>query len=151
MSTDLASTSTTPNFVWFGADGCNNMEGGCHPLLQFADQLCCHQYDVPEGDKFIRNQVATIFNSAAWKTQRSVIYITWDEDYDNAALGIDNQGNNVPMIVIPSPHSGMRQGAFTTNSYYTHYSLLRTIEASLGLPPLTNNDKFAAPMNPFWP
>ena len=31
-----------------------------------------------------------------------------------------------------------------------HYSLLRTIEDSLGLPPLTNNDRFAQPMNEYW-
>ena len=33
----------------------------------------------------------------------------------------------------------------------THYSLLRTIEDSLGLPPLTENDEFAQPMNGYWP
>ena len=27
---------------------------------------------------------------------------------------------------------------------------LRTIENSLGLPPLTNNDRFAQPMNEYW-
>ena len=46
--------------------------------------------------------------------------------------------------------SGMREGAFVADDYYNHYSLLRTIEDSLGLPPLTNNDKYAQPMNEFW-
>ena len=55
------------------------------------------------------------------------------------------------MIVIPSPNSGMVQGNFVVNDYANHYSLLRTIEDSLGLPPLTENDEFAQPMNGFWP
>ena len=42
------------------------------------------------------------------------------------------------MIVIPSPGavaSGMRAGPFVAIGYYNHYSLLRTIEDALGLPP----------------
>ena len=35
--------------------------------------------------------------------------------------------------------------------YDNHYSLLRTIEDSLGLPPLTDNDRFATSMNGYWP
>jgi hypothetical protein len=68
-------------------------------------------------------------------------------------LGIDNQGNHVPMIVIPSPGavaSGMRGGPFVADDYYNHYSLQRTIEDALGLPPLTDNDEYAQPMNQFW-
>ena len=44
----------------------------------------------------------------------------------------------------------MRAGAFVADDHYNHYSLQRTIEESLGLPPLTNNDKYAQPMNEFW-
>ena len=44
----------------------------------------------------------------------------------------------------------MRAGGFTANNHYNHYSLLRMIEDSLGLPSLTNNDAYAAPMNEFW-
>ena len=57
------------------------------------------------------------------------------------------------MVVIPSPGavaSGMREGHFIADDYNNHYSLLRTIEDSLGLPPLTNNDRFAQPMNEYW-
>jgi len=63
------------------------------------------------------------------------------------------------MIVIPSPGAaydrdtnptGMRAGAFVADDYYNHYSLQRTIEDSLGVAPLTNNDKYAQPMNEFW-
>jgi hypothetical protein len=44
----------------------------------------------------------------------------------------------------------MRQGRLVAAKYNNHYSLLRTIEDSLQLPRLTNNDKFAQPMNEYW-
>jgi hypothetical protein len=57
------------------------------------------------------------------------------------------------MVVIPSPGAvaaGMADGPFIADDHYNHYSLQRTIEESLGLDPLTNNDKYAQPMNEFW-
>ena len=44
----------------------------------------------------------------------------------------------------------MRSGAFVAPDYYNHYGLQRTIELALGLGTLTNNDKYAQPMNEFW-
>ena len=95
-------------------------------------------------------------NSAAWQdpTQRSAIFVTFDEDYNNISLGVGNEGNHVVTIVIPSQgavNAGMRCGHFLVDGHHNHYSLLRTIELALsGLPPLTNNDKFAYPMNEYW-
>ena len=95
-------------------------------------------------------------NSAVWNdtSQKSAIFITFDEDYNNLSLGIGNQGNHIPMIVIPSPgavqNGGMVSGHFEVDDYNNHYSLQRTIEDALGLSPLTNNDRFAEPMNGYW-
>lgn len=150
MTTDLASTATTPNYVWFAADECHNQEG-CNDFRFAVSQLARHQYNIPSGDEFLAATLPTILNSPAFQTQRSAIFITWDEDYNNLYLGNGNEGNHVPMIVIPSPNSGMRQGHFVAVNSNNHYSLLRTIENSLGLLPLTNNDKFAQPMNEYWP
>ena len=71
--------------------------------------------------------------------------------FNNLSLTLGNEGNHIPMIVIPSPSSGMRQGHLVSTSHNNHYSLLRTIEDSLQLPRLTNNDKYAQPMNEYWP
>jgi hypothetical protein len=150
MATDLASPSSTPNYVWWAADENHNMEGPIN--LQFIlSLLTTHQYNIKAGDQFLADTLPTILNSPAFLTQRSAIFITWDEDYDNLSLGIGNEGNHVPMIVIPSPNSGMRQGHLVAGNYNNHYSLLRTIEDSLVLPRLTNNDRFAQPMNDYWP
>jgi hypothetical protein len=158
MAPDLASSVTTPNFAWIAADDANNMEGPASGsgLDQWRlSQLTNHQYNVKAGDEFLQQTLPIIMNSAAWQdpTQKSVIFLTWDEDNNNLSLGIDNQGNHVPMIVIPSPGavaSGMRGGPFVADDYYNHYSLQRTIEDALGLPPLTDNDEYAQPMKQFW-
>lgn len=149
MATDLASTATTPNYVWFAADENHNMEGPVN-IAFILSLLTNHQYNIKAGDQFLADTLPTILNSPAFQTQRSAIFIAWDEDYDNLSLGIGNEGNHVPMIVIPSPNSGMRQGHIVATNYNSHYSLLRTIEDSLQLPRLTNNDKYAQPMNEYW-
>jgi hypothetical protein len=149
MATDLATPATTPNYVWWAADEDHNMEGPVN--IEFIiSLLTTHQYNIKSGDQFLAATLPTILNSPAFQTQRSAIFITWDEDYNNLSLGIGNEGNHVPMIVIPSPNSGMRQGHIVAANYNNHYSLLRTIEDSLQLPRLTNNDKFAQPMNEYW-
>jgi hypothetical protein len=159
MATDLNSAATTPNFAWFAANEANNMEGPLSfpfGLLQFAlTQVTNHQYNVKAGDAFLQQEIPTIMNSPVWQdpTQKSAIFITFDEDNNNLSLGFGNEGNNVPMIVIPSPGAvaaGMRSGHFVAVDYNNHYSLLRTIDDSLGLPPLTNNDRYAEPMNDYW-
>jgi len=150
MATDLASTSTTPNYAWFAADEDHNMEGPIN-IAFILSLLTNHQYNIKAGDQFLADTLPTILDSPAFQTQRSAIFITWDEDYDNLSLGIGNEGNHVPMIVIPSPNSGMRQGHIVAVNYNNHYSLLRTIEDALQLPRLTNNDRFAQPMNEYWP
>ena len=160
LQQDLASPATAPNFVWFAADDATNMEGPTDTLvgiIQWAvSQLTDHQYNVAAGDAWLQETLPIIVNSPVWldPTQKSAIFLTFDEDYNNLSLGIGNEGNHIVTIVIPSPGAvaaGMRVGVFVADDYYNHYSLQRTIEEALGLPPLTNNDRYAQPMNEFWP
>ncbi len=124
MQADLASTATTPNFAWVGADDCDDMEG-------------C---GIRAGDRFLARTLGSILVSPAWRTQRSLAIITFDEDaYDH-----EHPPQLVPTIVLGS--TGVRAG-FVSHVRYTHYSLLRTIEAALGLPTLTKNDRYAQPLN----
>ena len=164
MATDLATPGTTPNFVWFAAGEDANGEGPIDSVsgkLRYAASFLkaalglssgAH-YNLAAADDFLQTTVPTIMNSPAWKTQRSALVITWDEDFSNTSLGAGNEGNHVATVVIPSPGAvtaGMRPGHFTATNHYDHYSLLTTIEQALGLPALTNNDKYAQPMNEFW-
>jgi hypothetical protein len=123
--TDLQSSSTTPNFVWFEPNSCGSM----------------HNCSVATGDAWMRDNLPHIFNSPAWTQQRSLLVITFDED-DSA------HGQLIPTIIAGSPGT-VRPGARSSNRY-THYNVLRTIESALGLARLTQNDQFASPINDIW-
>lgn len=154
------------NFVWVAADDETNMEGPTSGLgvVPWAisqilpPALGGHQYNVAAGDVWLQDTIGVIFNSASWQdpNQRSAIFLTFDEDYNNLSTGNGNQGNHVVTVVIPSPGAvgttagTMKGGGFIVDDHYNHYSLMRTVEEALGLPPLTNNDKYAVPMNGFW-
>jgi hypothetical protein len=165
LSTNLQDPNTFPEFTWIAADEAHNMEGPVNTLgglAQFiATQFTDHQYNVAAGDQFLQQEVSAIENSPTWTdpTQKDAIIITWDEDNNNLSLGFGNEGNNVPMIVIPNQDAvtsgGMQSGHFVTDAYYNQYSLMATIEDALRattgtLLPLTANDMYAPPMNAFW-
>ncbi|HEY7430511.1 MAG TPA: alkaline phosphatase family protein [Streptosporangiaceae bacterium] len=124
LRADLASARRTPSFAWLGANDCTDMEG-------------C---GIKAGDEFLARELGAIMRSPAWRAQRSLAIITFDED------GFDRErpAQRVPTVILGS--SGVRAG-FVSHVRYTHYSLLATIEAALGLPTLTRNDRYARPVN----
>jgi hypothetical protein len=166
LSTDLQNPSSFPEFTWIAADEDHNGEGPIDSLQgigqflysQFTDQ----QYNVAAADQFVQQEVSAIESSPTWNAdgEKDAIIITFDEDNNNLSLGFGNEGNNVPMIIIPnggaeSGANGMESGPFTTDAYANEYSLMATIEDALRttpgtLPPLTDNDMYAPPMNAFW-
>ena len=124
MQTDLARAATTPAFAWVSPDDCSDMEG-------------C---GIAAGDSFLRTELGAIMRSPAWRTQRSLAIITFDED------GADHQRQAQRVATVMIGSAGVRQG-YVSRVRYTHYSLLRTIEAALGLGTMTANDRFAQPVN----
>jgi hypothetical protein len=124
LSGDLAHASTTPSFAWVAPDDCSDMEG-------------C---GIAAGDAFLRTELTAIMNSPAWRTQRSLAIITFDEDDTDG----QQPAQRVPTLVLAS--SGVRPGV-TDSTRYTHYSMLRTVEAALGLGTLTANDRYAPAFN----
>jgi len=124
LTTDLARPSTTPNFAWISPDDCSDMEG-------------C---GIAAGDAFLKAELTAILNSPAWRTQRSLAIITFDEDNTD----FQHPAQRIPTIILGS--RGVRQG-YVSSARYTHYSLLRTTEAALGLRTLTANDRYAQPVN----
>ena len=160
MAIDLQSAETAPNFAWFAANEDFNGEGPIDfpiGMLNFVlGQLSpAHQYNVQALDQFLSETVPVIMNSPVWNdpTLKTAVVVTFDEDNNNLSLGIGNEGNHIVTVVIPSPGAiagGMRPGSYTATNHYNHYSLLRMIEDSLGLPYLTTNDQYASPMNEFW-
>ena len=115
LSTDLA--GDTPRFSWITPDRCHDT----------------HDCDVSVGDDWLRQHVAQITASAAWKSG-GVLFITWDED-DNTG------GDNQVLTLVIQP--GVAHRASSTQ--YTHYSLLATIEDLLGVKRLGSSAQ-ATPM-----
>ena len=122
---DLKSAATTPTYAWLSPDDCSDMES-CGTTA---------------GDTFLKHDImAPLLASPAWKTQRTLLIVAWDED-DFTPV------QHIPGIFVAS--TGVKNG-FTSPVLYTHYSILRTIELALGLPTLTNNDKYATFVNDVW-
>jgi YVTN family beta-propeller protein len=124
MASDLSRPETTPNFSWVGVNDCDDMEG-------------C---GIRAGDRFLAKELGEIMDSPAWQAQRSLAIITFDED----AVDHQQPAQRIPTLILAS--TGVRHG-YVSKVRYTHYSLLRTIEAALGLKTLTRNDRFAQPVN----
>ena len=82
------------------------------------------------GDLTLRNIVNAIHASPAWKRGKNAIVVVWDENDYSFAPNV----NQVPAIVDTNyGPKGMKSANF-----YTHFSLLRTLEGGLGLPCLNH-------------
>src|SRR5579875_784544 len=87
--------------------------------------LCddAHDCSTATGDRWLAAWVAAIVRSPAYRAGSTVLFIVYDER---------ERGDHVPAIVVsPSTRPGTRSA-----TYFDHYSLLRTTEDLLGVPPL---------------
>jgi hypothetical protein len=82
------------------------------------------------GDLTLKNIVSAIHNSPAWKKGRNAIVVLWDENDYSFVPNV----NKVLIIVDTNygPH-----GRKSTR-FFTHFSLLRTLEGALDLPCLNH-------------
>lgn len=108
FAADLATASSLPAFSFVSPDLCNDM----------------HSCSIPTGDAWLSRIVPEILASPAFTSQRSLLVVTFDEG---------DSSDNVVTCVFAG--SAARRGA-VSNVPYSHYSLLRTIEDGLGLPPV---------------
>ena len=72
------------------------------------------------GDDWLRQTVGTITQSKAW-TANGLLFIVRDED--------DGSAENRVLSLVVSPHQSHK----VSNQAYTDYSLLATIEDTLGV------------------
>jgi phospholipase C len=104
------------------------LAAGTLPTFSFVTPNMCddtHDCPVAVGDSWLDRWLRVIVGSPTYRQGGLAVFVTWDED-DRSA------GNHVPLLVIaPS----VPAGAVVTQAA-THYSLLRTTEDMLGLPPL---------------
>jgi hypothetical protein len=132
---DLAS-GNVPSYAFIAPNRCNDQHAtGSSPF-------CAHDPNdngtlnglnpglMAVGDQELQKLVTAIKASPVWKEQRSAIVILWDES-DYAISPITNQ-----VVAIVDKNYGP-QGVQST-AFYTHFSLLKTIEAAFRLPCLNH-------------
>ena len=126
-----------PAFSFIAPNQCNDQHGrgNAGPRCDFDPsdtgvQSGLNPALIYQGDLTVRNLVNAIHASPAWRRGRNVIVVLWDEnDYS-----MSPNTNQIPVIVDTNygPHG------LSSANFYTHFSLLRTIEGGLGLPCLNH-------------
>ena len=134
---DLAS-GRVPNFAYIVPNQCNDQHGrsGAGPQCDYDPSdvgtlVGLNPALMYQGDVALRNIVTSIKQSPAWSRGRNAIVIVWDEsDYSNAPIT-----NQVTLAV--QTNDGWNAGQ-KSKHFYTHFSLLKSLEAGFGLPCLNH-------------
>jgi hypothetical protein len=133
---DLAS-GHVPDLAFIAPNQCNDQHGRGNGGSQCAfdpvtdgSQSGLNPALIYVGDLTLRTLVAAIHRSPAWEHGRNAIVVVWDENDYSFVPNL----NRVLAIVDTNygPH-GQHSGRF-----YTHFSLLKSLEAGLGLPCLNH-------------
>ena len=82
------------------------------------------------GDLTLRTIVAAIHKSPAWSDGRNAIVVVWDENDYSFAPNVNK------VLVIVDTNYGVH--GVKSDTFYTHFSLTRTLEAAFGLPCLNH-------------
>jgi phosphatidylinositol-3-phosphatase len=133
---DLRS-GNVPDFSFIAPNQCNDQHGrgNAGPQCDYdpsdvGTQAGLNPALIYLGDLAVKNIVDAIHNSPAWRDGPAAIVLTWDEnDYS-----FSPNDNRVLTIVDTNygPHG------LTSSQFYTHFSLLKTIEGALSLPCLNH-------------
>ncbi len=133
---DLAS-DRVPTYSFIAPNQCNDQHGrgNAGPACEFdpndngtLDGL--NPALMYRGDLELQTLITAIHESKAWKNRRSAIIVVWDEnDYS-----ISPTTNKVLLTVDTNYGHHRVQSA----NFYTHFSLLKSIEAGLDLPCLNH-------------
>jgi hypothetical protein len=147
------STGNLPAFSFIVPNQCDDQHGRSN-----ADAFCAFDYGennsgytygtqvglnpglIQQGDITIERLVKAIHKSPAWECGRNAIVIVWDEnDYSGSTTVLTGlfppQNQNRVVLTVQTnfgPHGA------PSNTYYTSYSLLKSLEAGFGLPCLNH-------------
>lgn len=139
MTTDLASTATTPAFAWVAADNYYNGEDA------YYNNGMSMSASIQAQNQWLSQTLPQIFNSPAWQQQKSLLVLTWDESSTGSWVASGSTYNQVVGVVLAS--QGAVKAGYRSPLGYNHYSVSRTIESALGLGGITANDQYAQPFN----
>jgi len=133
---DLGS-GNVPNFSYIVPNQCNDQHGRGNGTAFCAFdpndngfQAGLNPALIQLGDQVVQKIVTAIHGSKAWQDGHSAIVVIWDEN-DYSVQPIINR-----VVAIVDTNYGVSQ--VQSGIYYTHFSLLRTIEGGLNLPCLNH-------------
>jgi hypothetical protein len=133
---DLAS-GEVPSFSFIAPNQCNDQHGrgNAGPSCDFdpsstGTQAGLNPGLIYRGDQTIQSLVKAIHASPAWNWGRNAIVLLWDEN-DYSATPNTNQ-------VLLTVETNYGVSGVQSDAFYTHFSLLKTLEAGFGLPCLNH-------------
>jgi phosphatidylinositol-3-phosphatase len=133
---DLA-TGSVPNYSFIVPNQCNDQHGrgnaGAFCNFDPTDngtQAGLNPAAINRGDVAVQRIVTAIHNSPTWHEGRNAIVLLWDENDYSTAPNI----NQVLLVVDTNygPHT------LVSDKFYTHFSLLKSIESGFELPCLNH-------------
>jgi phosphatidylinositol-3-phosphatase len=131
------SLGRVPTFSFIVPNQCNDQHGrgNAGPQCDFdpvtnGSQAGLNPALIYIGDLTLRNLVKAIHGSRAWSRGRNAIVVVWDEN-DYSFFPNSNQ-----VLTIVETNYGPRGRA--SNQFYTHFSLLKSLEGALNLPCLNH-------------
>ena len=133
---DLAS-GDVPSFSFIAPNQCNDQHGrgNAGPFCNYdpigdGTQAGLNPALIQRGDLAVQRIVTSIKSSQAWHQGKNAIVVVWDEnDYSLAP------NTNQVMLIVDTNYGS--HGA-PSSTRYTHFSLLKSIEAGFGLPCLNH-------------
>ncbi len=130
-------TGRVPRFSFIAPNQCNDQHGrgNAGPQCDFDPNddgtlVGLNPALMSIGDLALRNIVKAIHNSPAWEDGRNAIVVLWDED-DYSVQPTKNQ-----VLLIVDTNYGVH--GVKSNKFYTHFSLLKSLEAGFHLPCLNH-------------
>jgi DNA-binding beta-propeller fold protein YncE len=99
---------------------------------------------VADNDLAVGRIVEAVSNSPYWDD--TAIFVVEDDAQD----GADHVDAHRSTALVISKYSPRQPQTFVDHTFYTTVSMIHTMEALLGLPPMNNNDAFAPVMAPLF-
>jgi hypothetical protein len=131
---DLGS-GDVPNFSFIAPNQCNDQHGrgNSGPFCNFdanndGTQAGLNETNILLGDVTVQRIVSSIKSYQAWKQGNNAIVVVWDENDYTVTL-------NRVLMIVDTNHGD--HGVQSVQPY-THFSLLKTLEAGFGLPCLNH-------------
>jgi len=126
-----------PNFSFIVPNQCNDQHGrgNAGNTCAFDSQTNGSQSGlnpalIYRGDVTVQRIVEAVWASPAWRTGDNAIVVLWDENDYSIAPSI----NKVAVIV----YTNYGSHGLESSTFYTHFSLLKTLEGGFGLPCLNH-------------